>query len=95
MTFSFLLRFQELCEESEGDATCAGTETITKSEQEGRDADPASLSFRSIPMTAICAGTATSTRIQNEQSDADRQSIVRTIPVQPCNGNNHENGSEP
>lgn len=79
MTFSFLLRFQEPCEESEADVTC-GTETMTKSELEGRDADPALLSFRSIP-SAVNAGTATSTLVQGEQADADRHSANRTIPI--------------
>ena len=86
MTASFLLRFQEPCDEAEGGDDPNGTKTVTKVAQEGKDADPMSLTCRSIPFRAILAGTATGTLVQSEQADADRHSISRTIPIQQVMG---------
>ena len=71
MTHSFLLRFQEPCEESCSAPAATGTQTMTKVMREGPDADPSVSSFQYLPTADIYAGTATNTRIAKEQGDAD------------------------
>jgi len=81
MTHSFLLRFQERCEESYSAAVASGTQTMTKVMQEQPDADPTKPTFQLLPVADIYAGTATVTRIRSEQGDTDYANAARTLPV--------------
>lgn len=78
---SFLLRFQEPCEDSSV-PVAARTQTVTKIAREQPDAYPTASSYRLVP-TEIFAGTVTNTRVRNEQGDADSASTCRTIPGPP------------
>jgi len=86
MTLSFLLRFQEQCEDSLAGAAGLGTETTTRMMHEQPDADPTKAEFRSLPSVQDNVGTVTNTRIRSEQGDADYGSTARTFPVQPVMG---------
>lgn len=86
MTHSFLLRFQERCDEPCSTAVASGTQTMTKVMREQPDADPTKLTFQSLPTSDIYAGTATITRIRSEQGDADSAQGARTLPIAPILG---------
>jgi hypothetical protein len=86
MSFSFLLRFQERCEDSSSSAVAMGTETVTRVLQEQSDADRPNGAFRSLPIAEINAGTLTNTRIRAEQADADQCLSARTLPVRAVMG---------
>ncbi len=86
MTRSFLLRFQEPCQESALPVAAHGTVTKTAVAQEGPDADPWNNSVRIVPNSEHSHGTMSGTRIRTEQSDADYGSALRTLPVQMTAG---------
>ena len=86
MTYSFLLRFQERCEDSWSGTVATGTQTKTFATREQSDADPTKAAFRSLPAVKINAGTVTNSRIRREQGDADYASSARTLPVQYVTG---------
>jgi hypothetical protein len=86
MTDSFLLRFQEWCDDSLLGTVAVGTATGTKVRHEQPDADPTKADLRTLPLAQVHAGTVTITRIRNEQGDADYGSTARTLPVQPLMG---------
>jgi hypothetical protein len=86
MTHSFLLRFQERCEESCSAAVAMGTQTTTKVLREQPDSDPTKQTFRLLPTADTDAGTATTTRIRSEQGDADYAHSARTLPTAPIMG---------
>lgn len=86
MTLSFLLRFQERCEEPSQGAAATGTQTATKVMHEQPDADPTKSDFRSLPGVHASTGTVTNTRIRSEQGDTDYRSPARTLPIQSMSG---------
>lgn len=86
MTHSFLLRFQERCEEACSTAIAMGTETTTKVMREQPDSDPTKPTFQLLPAADIHAGTATNTRIRSEQGDTDFAHSARTLPIAPIMG---------
>lgn len=86
MTHSFLLRFQERCDDSCSEAVAIGTQTTTKVMREEADADPTKPTFQSLPAADIYAGTATTTRIRSEQGDTDYAHAARTFPIAPTMG---------
>ncbi len=85
MTHSYLLRFQERCEESCSTAVAMGTEPTTKVMREQPDADPTKPTFQLLH-AGIHAGTATNTRIRSEQGDTDYTHSARTLPIAPIMG---------
>ncbi len=86
MTQSFLLRFQDRCEDGSSGPVATGTETTTKVLREQPDADPTKTTYRLLPSVEDNSGTMTNTRIHREQSDADYSSNVRIVPVAPVAG---------
>ena len=94
MTISFLLRFQERCEDSRSDAVATGTLTKTKIMREQPDADPTRAAFRSLPVVDIYPGTVTNTRIPKQQEDAGYGSSAGTLPCPTRDGDHNQNGGE-
>lgn len=86
MTRSFLLRFQEKCEESCLIPAVSGAETTTKVISEHVAAAQEKSTSLPFISTCICAGTVTNTRIRSEQGDTDFSSAVRTLPIIPIMG---------
>jgi hypothetical protein len=86
MTHSFLLRFQERCEETCSTAIAMGTETTTRVMREQPDSDPTRQTFQMLPAADILSGTATNTRIRSEQGDTDFAHSARTLPIAPTMG---------
>lgn len=86
---SFLLRFQEQCEDLPEGAVETGTATKTRVMHEQPDTDPTRMGHRSFPgiqANAGTIGTITNTQIRNEQGDADNQSVVRPLLAQVIMG---------
>jgi len=81
MANSFLLRFQEQCEESCSGEVTTGTMTHTKMMREQADSDPSHLACKSL-----FAGTSTCTRVPSEQGDTDYANPARTLPIAPSMG---------
>jgi hypothetical protein len=80
MDFSFLLRFQERCEDSSSGAVATGTETVTRILREQPDVDRPNGGFRSLPAAENKTGTVTVTRISSDPGDADHGSTAHTLP---------------
>ena len=78
MATSFLLRFQEYCEETCVGEVFAGVKTITKTLGDKTDSASTEAVFKTL-----IAGTSTVTRVQSEQGDSDYADANRTIPVGP------------
>ena len=81
MATSFLLRFQEHCEESRAGEVTAGLKTITKTQGEQADSASTEAAFKTL-----IAGTSTVTRVQSEQGDSDYADANRTLPIAPTMG---------
>ena len=81
MATSFLLRFQEHCEETRAGEVTAGLQTVTKTQREQGDPVSTEAAFKTL-----IAGTSTVTRVQNEQGDSDYADANRTLPVGPKMG---------
>lgn len=86
MTHSFLLRFQEQCEETCSTAIAMGTETTTRVMREQPDSDLTRQTFQMLPAVEILSGTAKNTRIRSEQRDTDFAHSARTLPIAPTMG---------
>jgi hypothetical protein len=85
MTGSFLLRFQEVCEDPGACPTC-GTQTQTRQHAEGTDPDSRPPGFSAIPLApreqgATVAATGTGTFVKKEGDDNDlKPRELRAIP---------------
>lgn len=75
MANSFLLRFQEYCEES-CTGEVAGLQTLTKIPREQADSASTEAVFKTL-----IAGTSTCTRVRSEQSDTDYANSSRTFSM--------------
>lgn len=82
MTKSFLLRFQEPCEESSPRVGATGTETRTKITREQSDKDSAMAAPQFLPVAMSSVGTDTHTRVRNEQADTDPGMTPKMLPPQ-------------
>ena len=91
MSSTFLLRFQEpVLPDAARPSTAAGTKTVTKSNNEGRDTDRSPMCSGTMTMTrqdcesadqdasASFAGTLTITEARGEGSDSDATSVLGT-----------------
>jgi hypothetical protein len=76
MATSFLLRFQELCEESRAGEVTAALQSVTKIQREQGDLVSTEDAFKTL-----VAGTSTCTRVRSEQTDNDYANPSRTFPI--------------
>ncbi len=81
MANSFLLRFQERCDDSRPGEVAAGIKTLTKVHREQADVTSSESAFKTVD-----AGTSTCTRVRSEQGDSDYGLATRTLPVGPIMG---------
>lgn len=84
MKTAFILRFEEIVAEGACGAVleAAGTQTMTRVNAEGSDADPGVNSVSALPREVFTSsGTQTMTNVRAESSDQDREKwLIMAIP---------------